>query len=423
MEINIVGSGSCGLTAAIGLRRAGHKVKVFERASTATAFGAGVVLGQNASLVLTEYGLDWTAAKCNQADGIHLHHGTTMQRLSTTHTDKAEYAPRPGITQYLAHRVDLTQALVDLATSADESSTPVEIVYNAHVTAYDALQGSLTLANGEVHKADLVVAADGVHSCAPAHLLGHESVRHTGTSVVRWMLSTESLESDPETRSLLQDPKYATFWISADRQKYLIQYPLRLGTLQNFALYIVHKETHELNDQTMRSTCDRERVHKELDGFSPAIHAMVEKAPNDIPVWKLGERDPMPAWHKSKLVILGDAAHPMLPNQGQGLGMVVEDAAALAVVLRDMPPGPSAEQLEERLSIFEKIRKPRASVAQLLSSVPYYEDPLKTLLPQLLEHLTLARLPASGAPNDVRPWFYKYDVFKEAEKALAAQQI
>jgi salicylate hydroxylase len=113
----------------------------------------------------------------------------------------------------------------------------------------------------------------------------------------------------------------------------------------------------------------------------------------------------------------------MLPNQGQGLGMVVEDAAALAVVLRDMPPGPSAEQLEERLSIFEKIRKPRASVAQLLSSVPYYEDPLKTLLPQLLEHLTLARLPASGAPNDVRPWFYKYDVFKEAEKALAAQQI
>lgn len=111
----------------------------------------------------------------------------------------------------------------------------------------------------------------------------------------------------------------------------------------------------------------------------------------------------------------------MLPNQGQGAGMAVEDAAALGVVLQGMPPNPAAEQLEKRLAAFEKVRKPRASVVQLLSSVPYFENGMEIMLPKLLEHMTKEQLPGFGGPKDTRPWLYKYDVFKEGERALAEQ--
>lgn len=421
MDINIVGSGICGLTAAIGLRRAGHRVKIFERASTATAFGAGVVLGHNISLVLTEYGLDWKAANCNRGDGIVVYDGVKMKHLSTTDMDLAEYEPRPGIKQYLAHRVDLQHALVDLATNAGGPGQPVDIIYNANVVSYDSEQGSLTLHTGEVYTADLVVAADGVHSRAPAHLLGHEfNAKHTGTSVVRFMLPTESLRSDPATQCLLDDPGVAAFYISANREKYLLRYPLRNDTLQNFGLYTVNKKAAEIDDQVLRFTCDRESLHKELSGFHPAVLAMVDKTTEIMPVWKLVERLPMPTWHRAKLLTVGDAAHPMLPNQGQGAGMAVEDAAALGVILQNMPPHPSEQQLEDRLLIFEKVRKPRASVVQLLSSVPYFENGMQIMLPKLLEHMSREQLPGLGGPKDVRPWFYKYDVFKESERALAA---
>ena len=115
MNVTIVGSGVAGLTAAIGLRRAGHRVTVFERAPTATAFGAGVVIAYNTAKVLTAYGLDYAATRMNVAGGTVMLKGDSLERMMTF--SEVDYQDISGSKQYYAHRVDLQEGLVRLAAT------------------------------------------------------------------------------------------------------------------------------------------------------------------------------------------------------------------------------------------------------------------------------------------------------------------
>ncbi len=111
-----------------------------------------------------------------------------------------------------------------------------------------------------------------------------------------------------------------------------------------------------------------------------------------------------------------DAAHPMLPNQGQGAGMAIEDSGALGVVFGDMIDT-STHSISERLSLFQKVRKGRASVVQLISHVPYFEDAVKIMYPHLVEHLPPEKLPSPGSKN-IRAWLFSYNVLDDSAQVL-----
>lgn len=97
-------------------------------------------------------------------------------------------------------------------------------------------------------------------------------------------------------------------------------------------------------------------------GFDPAVLKLLAKAdPETVKVWKLLDMQEVPAWHHERLALLGDAAHPFLPHQGQGAGVAIEDAAALAVVLS---PGTPVEEIPERLKLYDEIRHERATRIQ-----------------------------------------------------------
>ena len=107
----------------------------------------------------------------------------------------------------------------------------------------------------------------------------------------------------------------------------------------------------------------------------------------------------------------------MLPSQGQGAGMAVEDSGALGVCFRGMPEAPSAAVIEERLTLFERVRMKRASVVQLLSSVPYFENGFEIILPRLLGYMSREQPPRTGHPRDVRPWLFRYDVMERKQES------
>ena len=111
-----------------------------------------------------------------------------------------------------------------------------------------------------------------------------------------------------------------------------------------------------------------------------------------------------------------DAAHPMLPNQGQGAGMAIEDSGALGVIFSNMTDT-SARSISERLALFQTVRKGRASVVQLISHVPYFEDAVKIMYPQIIEHLPAEKLPSSGSKN-IRAWLFSYNVMEDSAQAL-----
>lgn len=97
----------------------------------------------------------------------------------------------------------------------------------------------------------------------------------------------------------------------------------------------------------------------------PELVALLDKADTEtLKIWELLDMEKLPTWVNDKLAVLGDAAHPFLPHQGQGAGAAIEDAAALAVVL---PPNTPPEDIPERLRLYEKFRYERAHNIQNFS--------------------------------------------------------
>ena len=305
MEVIVVGSGIGGLTAAISLGRAGHRVRSFERTSTATAFGAGVGLSYNGTKVLSALGLDYKANGINEALPTTMLMGSTLKHIYTL--DHLKYQKLSGSKQYYAHRVDLQQALIDIATRKERSEgLPAEIIFNAPVESYDADSGSIMLQDGTIHKADLVVAADAVHSQAPQFVLGHPAeVAHTGTTIIRFMLPTERLLSNPKTSGLLESKGQFRFYVGPDRLRWLIQYPVRDNTETNFGMYSLLNNDHDVDEQVYRFKCDKESLKRELHGFHESILDVADMAPEILPIWKLLDRPPLPTWHRGRLVLIG----------------------------------------------------------------------------------------------------------------------
>jgi salicylate hydroxylase len=92
----------------------------------------------------------------------------------------------------------------------------------------------------------------------------------------------------------------------------------------------------------------------------------VDRLATDVKCWPLNQTDPLPAWTKGRVVLIGDAAHPMLPFGGQGSNQAIEDGAALGILLKDVD---NASMLQERLGLFEAVRRRRAARVQILSTV------------------------------------------------------
>lgn len=99
--------------------------------------------------------------------------------------------------------------------------------------------------------------------------------------------------------------------------------------------------------------------------FDSALLALLSKVDTEtLKVWELLDMDQLPTWVKGRLALLGDAAHPFLPHQGQGAGCAMEDAASLAVVLPRYTP---ASEVPERLRLYESFRYERAHKLQTYS--------------------------------------------------------
>lgn len=106
------------------------------------------------------------------------------------------------------------------------------------------------------------------------------------------------------------------------------------------------------------------RVYRDFD---PALLALLAKADGlTLKVWELLDMDKLPTLVNERLAVLGDAAHPFMPHQGQGAGCAMEDAASLGVVLSR---GVTRSEVPERLRLYEKFRYERAHTLQEFSRI------------------------------------------------------
>lgn len=229
LQIIVVGAGIGGLSTAIALRKAGHVVKVLERSSMMREVGSALTLSSNVTRVFRSWGFDLEKAQMAPLSGHQIVRADVNPIEKITELNWEAVEQIFGAPFVSSHRVDLHGALKVIATNKAGPEIPVEVITDAMVVSFDAYAGSVTLQNGSTLSADLIVAADGIHSQAHKHVLGFkEPSLPSNTTVIRFLIPSEIVRGDPTTAQILptRDGVFSTYTVS-DPCRWLVRYPCR----------------------------------------------------------------------------------------------------------------------------------------------------------------------------------------------------
>ncbi|PQE23279.1 salicylate hydroxylase protein [Rutstroemia sp. NJR-2017a BVV2] len=464
MKVLIVGAGISGLSAAIGLRKAGHETILLDKSSLSQEVGAAIHVQPNASRVLLSWGFNTERARFVTAKSGIFASAHDLKTFDEQFFDHIEY--EYGAKFYYSHRVDLHEELMKLATEEEGEGIPARVRNRAEVVKYNTEAGTVTLKDGSTLFADLIIGADGVHSAAVKEVVGFDNPAiSTGVTVLRTLIPVKDIIADEECASLMDnlDGRFGNFIIGKSR---VIWYPCRGQALSQISFIFlalgwnipVDNSTflNEARDYhpSLRALLrfqsfflSSRLLFSSLAIFSSFAHS-IYKAP-EVKLWKLLFRAPLPTWHKGRLVIIGDAAHPMLPYQGQAGAQAIEDGLALGLLFSHLPdhyPSPSSHSestpsssssssspptnhpqfihstppvspttLELRLQSFEKVRRNRASAMQMFSNAGQdeAEKVMESARPYVEEGV---KVPSN--PKEYTEYNFRHDVRKVCEQEL-----
>ncbi|KAF1816415.1 FAD/NAD(P)-binding domain-containing protein [Eremomyces bilateralis CBS 781.70] len=352
LKVLIVGGGIGGLTAATALRQEGHEVTVFERSKLDNEAGAAIHLGSNCNGLLRRLGLFAEDIGGNPTLGIVQY---TAAGNLTFNLDLRKPNLLWKHSWLLVHRAHLHKALYRFAADPAGKGNPAEMKISSCVASVNAEVSTITLENGDVFKGDVVIGADGVHSITRKQVSKTAKPFGSGRSAFRFLIPKEEILADPETRDAVDGDGRMVMWMGNDRR--LVMYPCSNNTLLNFVAIHPSKES-DMPGDGWSTGGNKARLLEAYKEFCPIVRALLSKVNAEtLSVWTLLDMDVLRSWTVGKLALMGDAAHPFLPHQGQGGGMAIEDAVSLGVLLGK---GTRKEEVKERLRLYEVCRMERA---------------------------------------------------------------
>ncbi|EEP76553.1 conserved hypothetical protein [Uncinocarpus reesii 1704] len=350
-QILIIGGGLGGLGAAICLARKGHNVTVIEAAADLNEVGAGIQVPPNSTRILDSYGLtDEFLKKIVWPKHLSFRRYCTGEIVGSTpfrHVLEKTY----GFPYWLIHRADYQRILFDAAKEAG-----AKILLGTPVDSIDERAPAAILTDGRRLVADLIIGADGIRSKTRRAVIREKEIEANDTPncAYRVTVPAEAMNADDEIRHLMEED--ANCWIGDSR--HIMAYPIRQGAMYNLVLScpgkaMVGKWNEPGNPDEMRGY---------YANFDPTIRKVLKNVKSCLK-WKLADLPPLPNWvsPSGRVVLIGDAAHAMVPYLAQGAATAIEDGAALGECL---DRAKSARDIPRLLYAFEAIRKPRCERIQ-----------------------------------------------------------
>ena len=389
LHVLIAGAGIGGLTAALALLQRGFDVTIFEQAPVLGELGAGVQIAADGTRVLIDLGLgDALAAVACEAERKEVRLWNTGQTWPLFDLG-ADSRARFGAPYWFLHRGDLHRVLRDAVCALKLDA--IKVGQRCIGLRRDGAGIVLQIDGGAECTGDVLIGADGVHSALRTRVFGETVPHYTGIMAWRGLIPIEDLP--PE----LQRP-VGTNWVGPGG--HVITYPLRGGSLMNFAAFV---ERSDWTEESWSTAGTKAECRLDFAAWHPLVHTMIDKV--DVPYkWALIGRDPMQSWVDGRFALLGDACHPTLPFLAHGAIMAIEDGMVLARCLEASPHAP-----DEALACYERLRLPRTTAIVLGSAA----NATRFHNPALADPATAAAyVDSEWAPDKVRTrydWLFDYD--------------
>ena len=335
MRIVIIGGGIGGLTAALALGRAGFKPEVFEQAPELLEAGAAIALWPNAMRVLARLGLgdeiversgELREARWLRSDG------RIYKRIALPAAD----APALAL-----HRADLQGVLL--------RALPPDAIHLGHTFERFESAGGEARAffdGGSQVSCDVLVAADGLHSRARALVLGDSPLVYHGHATWRGVTTLAHAALLPFTAMEFYG-RGRRFGVG----------PVGRGRTGWWAT------SNETEGEAEAPEEHQEKLLRLFGRWCAPVPQLIEATPSAFILRNATyDRPPAARWREGRVILLGDAAHPVTPNLGQGGCMAIEDAAVLARCLTKYA------EADKALLSFETQRRGRTSRVRAFSA-------------------------------------------------------
>jgi salicylate hydroxylase len=311
----------------------------------------------------------------------------------------SDYGEKWGFVYNMFHRVNMHAMLMDSSTSEKYSGIPAVLKVDHKCVAIDHEKGSITFENGVVVQHDLIIGSDGagVSQMIISSLLCHRQFLPDLGYKIKLCL-TSSLtnivvkSTVRKTLNIEVDRKESTstcyhciidtvdvkklglkdltknsaieFWGGQGINK-IVYSPCREGEVNSFYCFFPKALATGNSGDRWTDTITLDSLLKPFPDLDPELLALFRNS-TDIKPWRLFVHQPYSHWRVGRTTIMGDAAHPMMPDQSQGACQAIEDAAALGIVFGKKYNFTS--NVNAGLQVYEAIRKPRASRVQAASA-------------------------------------------------------
>ncbi|MBA4788722.1 MAG: FAD-dependent monooxygenase [Rhizobiales bacterium] len=328
MRVGICGGGLGGVSAAIGLASLGFDVDVFEKAPLLRATGAGLNLWPNAGRAIYGLGLreryDAISVKLDRYLGFDAE-GQPLFNVETKDWPDTYGAPSVGVYR------------LSLSTMLAEAFGMEKIKFGHEVKSVEDKgdRAVCHFTNGESYECDVLIGADGIYSTIREQMIGGVTFRPNDHHAFRWraVVDLADVDVDPAAQTGFYTPGG---WLSVipigDGKAYWFGSVSGAATLDDFMAYFSSwTKTH--------------------------IPRTLAMTPRDIIVESpLFDVDGIPyTWTKGRITLLGDAAHPMMPDMAQGASQTFIDALALREAFA------ANADIDAALHAYESVRRPAAN--------------------------------------------------------------
>jgi 2-polyprenyl-6-methoxyphenol hydroxylase-like FAD-dependent oxidoreductase len=341
----IAGGGIGGLATAMGLAQKGIRSILLEKSASLGEIGAGIQLGPNAFHAFDYLGVGEAArGMAVYIDQLRLMDALTAEEI--THVDLGEaFRARFRNPYAVVHRGDLHGVLL----RACQNSDLIELRVSSEVVGYEQDGSSVTvkIANGDRVTGALLIGADGLWSNIRKQVTADGPPRVSGHTTYRSVIPTEQMPEDLRWNA-------ATLW--AGPKCHIVHYPLSGWKVFNLVV-TYHNDAPEA---VAGKPVSEEQVLKGFGHIHERAQSIIRHGKN-WRLWVLCDRDPAERWIDGRVVLLGDAAHPMLQYFAQGACQAMEDAVCLSHVLANHDDHAMA------LEAYRAQRFPRTARVQLMS--------------------------------------------------------